>query len=657
MSFDRPEYLLALILVLVPAGMALSHYVRSTRASFPAVWFLFGRDRKPLARLRLRQALTTLVRAGLLAAVVLAFSEPHSELGGAGLSQVGSPRLLILLDVSASMGAVADGLTPLDEAVRQALSRVEALPDRGRAALVECPGPTPRRLLWLTRPSAKRQLENVVQGYGRCQPDRMLAELAPQLPSQTRVLYVGDLAGAPEEAANLARLPISPERIETVQVALPTRPDNLSLVELIPERTFLTAIIANQGTDAEGELALSCADRTEKFPFRVPAGTTVSVRVAPSQQIAAGLCSIYLPQDGIAADNVLWVEFQRRDRLNVVLVDGNPAVGTAHSPSFFLAAAMRSSGEPVVTFRISQPEFSFDTAKVADMLVLIDPQPMPSYLEQRLAEFVRGGGRLWLLAGSQTSRWNPDNQLLPGVSFRSCVAVAEHPFLLGWYDRADPALAFLQQAGESLAASWTSLRHVAPSLSARSTRVLARFTDQVPAFLKIPSGRGEILLWSMVPDADNGDFAYHPLFPLAVTAFLKEALPPSQAWRLPPSCVVGRTCRPLPPADTPRRFEAGDDPRTFLGASSAGEVLCSRPGPYVSVGKAGRELAFSCRIPDEELSAVPLPAAHVAAVSDAPSGDAPNPLRRRHGPLFLLVAMVLVLLESWLVGGRRFAAR
>ncbi len=658
MSFDRPEYLLALILAVVPAGMALSHYVRSTRASFPAVWFLFGRDRKPLARLRLRQALTTLVRAGLLAAIALAFSEPHSELGGPALAQDSSPRLLVLLDVSASMGTVADGMSPLEEAVRQALARVDALPDRGRAALVECPGAVPHRLLWLTRHSARRQLENVVQGYGRCRPDRMLAEIAPQLPARTRILWVSDLAGPPDETAGLFHLPIDPGRIETVQVSLPRKPNNVALVELLPERTGLTAILANHGTDVRGELALSCADRTEKVPFQLDAGRTSAVRIAPSDQMSPGFCSVYLPQDGLAADNALWVEFQRRDRLNVVIVDGTPAAGTAHSPSFFLAAAMKSSGEPVATFRISQPEFSFDTAKVADMLVLIDPQPMPSYLEQRLAEFVRGGGRLWLFAGTQTARWNPDNQLLPGANFRSCVAAAEHPFLLGWFDRTDPSLAFLQQAGESLIGSWTSLRHVAPSVAARSGSVLARFSDQVPALLKIPSGKGEILLWSIVPDSENGDFTYHPLFPLAVTAFLKEALPPSQAWRLPPSCVVGRECRPLPPADSSRRFEAGDDPRSFLNASSAGEVLCNRPGPYVAVGKAGRELAFSCRVPDEELSAAQSPVlARAVTAPEGESGDTPNPLRRRHGPLFLLVAMVLVLLESWLVGGRKFAAR
>jgi len=658
MSFDRPEYLLALILAVFPAAMALSHYVRSRRASFPAVWFLFGRDRKPLARLRLRQLLTTLVRVGLLSAIVLAFSEPHSGLGGPSVGLESAPRLLLLVDVSASM-ATSDGTaTMLEEAQRIAAERIGELPDKGRAAVIECPGPAPRRIPWLTRPTALRFLDNVSQGFGQCQPGRVLADLLPQLPPRTHVLWLTDLAAAPEEVAALSRLSLPSGRFETIRVSPEPPAANLALVELEPQRNGMTALVANFGGDASGELALTCTDRTETFRFEAPAGRISAVAMVPSDLMPAGICSVSLPPDALEVDNTLWVEFQRRDRLNVVLVDGSPAAGTALSPSFFLAAAMKSSGEPVATFRLSQPEFSFDTAKVADMLVLVDPQPMPSYLEQRLAEFVRGGGRLWLFAGSQTARWNPDNQLLPGALFRPCVAVTEHPFLVGWYDRAEPTLDFLRQAGDSLIGTWTSLRHVAPAVPSRSARVLARFGDQVPALLRIPSGKGEILLWSLVPEADNGDFAYHPLFPLAVTAFLKEALPPSQAWRLPPSCGIGKKCRPLPPSDSARRYEAGDAPEIFLNATAAGEIQCIRPGPYVSVGKAGRELAFSCRVPDTEFISAPVPAAApTVAAGDPSGGTARNPLHRRHGPLFLLVAMGLVLLESWLVGGRRFAAR
>lgn len=679
MTFEAPIYLLALVLAAVPAGLYLSRYLKSRREMFPAAVFLYSRDMTPLRRLRGRQIGVAFLRMAIAILLALAFAGPMTgdpKIGGAYGS---GERIVLVLDRSASMSAQGDSRagTLFGDAVQLALEIVEENP-AARFSVRVCPASGPARSTWLGADRARDELESLEHGFGRCRLHRNVRTTLAKLPAPAKLYVFSDLAESGPEGAALADLAREAAAVRLVPVGEPGAADrgNLSLSGVAVRGGSVTAVVENPGLLAgKVVVTVQCGDWSGEVEAELDPAQVSVVLPLPAEGSFSGTCHAFLPEDVLALDNSVAFDVRSGEKPQVLIVDGNPSGVHAGGPAYFISNAIRAAGDDYTVVRLAAPEFSYARLASAGVLVLVDPLPMPRYLEQAVRDFVTKGGRLWLLAGSNVATWKPENALLSGVQLRECVTVPEHPFRIEWIDKGAPSIAPLAALPMSQVGSWTSTRHTAasigesggrdvsasefaPVVSPQTQSVLARFSDGVPAFSLLRLGSGEVAIWALAPDDTNGNFAIHPLFPVQVAATVRGLLPPMRRVSAPPECVVGARCKVAQPGEKRKLFEAATPAGSRRAiAGQSGEVHCAAPGAYHTMEGATRHLAFNCVVPASERVLVRTEPADHASPAEASQSPPPLPRKTRYGASLLAAAMVLLFLDLWLVTRRVSAER
>ena len=134
MSFQRPELLWLLLLLAVPLVLYLLAMPRrqvATSALF--LWERFLRsERFGRASERFRRVLGFALCAAILASLIVAAAGPRL-----GRSPVRARRLVVLIDTSASMGAVIDGTANLERADAAAARLIESLDSATQVVVAE----------------------------------------------------------------------------------------------------------------------------------------------------------------------------------------------------------------------------------------------------------------------------------------------------------------------------------------------------------------------------------------------------------------------------------------------------------------------------------------------------------------------------------------
>ncbi len=653
MSFQRPEFLLALLLALLPAAFYLSRYVRSTRTVFPAAHYLFGGDKTPLSRLRGRQIMATVLRTAVICLAALAFAGPVLPEATTPIAASQGDETVLLFDTSTSMTvATSSGKSVWTTMASQAQSVIGSTEDNARIALVTCPRPQ-KELRWLSRDKALAALNNLQPSWSKCRPTPLLKALVPTLPVETRFHLFTDLALDDSEWNRLDSL-LKGARNVTVHAPTTAPETNRAVAGIWPEPGGVGLLVETDSKEAAAsDATISCPDYGASIPVPAigPAGITLSIPVPPD--LAPGICQVTLATDSLDHDNSAWFEAGSPDPTRILIVDGSPGHTVVASPGGFLTASLRAGEAFVHVMHLAQTEFSYDSLRLADLLVLVDPRPLPEYLEKGLIEFMARGGHVWLFAGNAMSEWKSDNLVLPGLQSRRCIALPEQPFHLIWTASDDSAVAAIKALPQASLRIWSHVRHTALTFLGRDVAVLARFDDGVPMVVRVPFARGELMLWSLIPAVDNGNFALHPAFPLTIQAALEEVAHPVAKVKVPPSCTVGRPC------DLPDLIDGSDNAEaegginsTRVPLSAQHELICPVPGPYFLPGPEGRELAFVCRTRPADTVVSPTRRLPIQEQGIILPGSHQHPPLIPVAQLLLLAALALVFVELWMVSGR-----
>lgn len=649
MTFERPEFLFALAFAAFPAALYLSRYIRSRKQVFPAAVFLFERDMAPLHRIRGRQIGITLVRMGLLAAIAFGFAGPSTlEETGDGGAQV-AQRVLFVVDVSPSMAAQSIEGSMLDQAVREIERRVAALPEGALAAVVSCPSQPGHRLKFLPAAEVGAALKELEAAPGSCQVSTLLKRLMPLLDGSAQVRVASDFLVPESERRALAEMAKQEPRLGFVGVT--GRKPNLTLRELRGEAQLYAQVQNMEEVAQEAVLTVTCGEDSTESVKTVPAGGAEWIPLEIPAGVLSGSCLVRLSDDGFAQDNQLAFVVEYRPTLGVLILEGSAMTGGALPASHFIEAAIRSSGASVTVTVVTAAEFSVDSLASVDLVVLIDPMPLDTHVESAFEQFFRRGGGVMFFAGSNLQSWPDRGPMFRELQVRPCQAVAERPFLVEWLDKQSPWLAPISSLSPELLHSWHSLNHVAMTFLDDTQRVGARFSDGAPAVISMERWAGRMVVFSFIPDANNGNIAWHPLFPVLVSSLIGEFRPDPSAIKTPPVCYQGVACGVGERGGMSRVYLGGPDKSLQVTANAQGSLSCSAPGPYIEGGRAGEPLAFVCipspgEIPGGE-SWSPQGADSVAAEKGG-FGEK----RKEHDSLFLLLAMMLLVGEIWLVAGR-----
>ncbi len=529
-GFLVPAFLAGLTALLVPIILHLRHRERDKPRRFPSLMFLRRIPIRTARRRRITDWVLLAIRAGVVAALVAAFTRPF--LGKAAVTGSGTPAraVVLLLDRSLSMGhsavwpaaidsarAILTALRPADR-VAVVLFDEEAevaapFGNDGAAALaaVRAARPVARGTRYAAGLRAARQLLSTDQAKGR----------------KGEVLVVTDLQRS--GLSGLAGLELPAEvSVRAVPVVPPTRANAAVIgadVQRVAEGDRTRLVVAAQvvardlGAPRTTRLSLTVNGRaagSREVQLPADGGATVGFDPVP---LPAGRvqATIALPPDALVADDSFHFVVPAEEGVRVVLV----APGDARADeTLFLERALAIGRAPRITVerRIGSGGLDARTLRGAGVVLLFD-SPIPS--NGALERWVRDGGGLIVAAGRrlEASRSGGAGGLLPGT-IRGAIermptgggsAGASGGGAFGEISLDHPVFTAFKEGGGAALGSARFFRYarVEPDSGAE---VLARFDDGAPAVLERAAGQGEVVLVTAPLDGLTGDFPLQPAY-------------------------------------------------------------------------------------------------------------------------------------------------
>ena len=388
MGFLNPLFLFAGAAVLVPLVLHLFHRHESRRVSFPALRYLLRTEREHARRIRLRQLLLLILRAGVIILLALAAARPFlRKLGDAHPPTA----LAIVLDNSMSVGRVVGDERLLDGLKRRALDALDAAGAEDRIWVMRAGEPwdvpTPGgpseardRVVATEISAAAGDLVDVVRRAAS------LVEQADLPAAEVQVLTDLQATAFPEAGPPLTSVPVLVFRPSAEPP--PNRYlENLVIGGGLPpvagRRTEVTAGVGGE-TD-EAPLRLVVDDRI-RGATRVPAGATAALPFGPFQE---GWTSGYVETDpdALASDDRRWFVQEIRPP---------PVVSLQGASPFFLEQALvvledggrlqRSATEPDIVLAVAgEGAAAARTGATVVVVPPVDAEELPA-LNRRLAE-------------------------------------------------------------------------------------------------------------------------------------------------------------------------------------------------------------------------------------------------------------------------------
>lgn len=454
-TFDFPVLVWwGLPLVAAPVIIHLINLLRHRQVRWAAMEFLLASQRKYRTRVLLKQILLLCLRVAAILAAVLALAQPRWQHALGQLLGGGRTSHVVMLDDSYSMGDLSDGEGAVD-ATRGETSAF----DRGRLVVErivgELAGAAGAHELTLGRFSAcdgdaetdrpsRFDLDRQVVSPPLVQ--RLRDELGRVVVSQTdagprgalvaaldavgngssgsRVLWlVSDFRAhhwkaADENADLLRRLAAAGVELRLVDCAVGDATANLTVERLevaggVPATGVVVpievAVRNDSGRPVRGVAVDLREDGAERPGLRIgdiPAGGVAVQRFDVRFPLAGShVIEARLPADVLPADNIRSLVLDVSDRVDVLVIDGDPRGGARTGDAFYLSAALApGSGAPTgLRPRIEPPRAlasleldDFDCVWVLDVAQLDVPEIAA------LEAYVRAGGGAVFFGGPRT---------------------------------------------------------------------------------------------------------------------------------------------------------------------------------------------------------------------------------------------------------------
>jgi hypothetical protein len=650
-----PAFLAGLAALLVPLVLHLRRRDRQKPRPFPSLMFL---TRLPVVtdrRRRITDWPLLLLRALLIALLVLAFARPYRRQstppvgGSAGLT-------VLLIDRSQSMSHrdVASVWLDSAEAVIDGLAegrRVAVVAFDTDASILLSPTPdhASAKAILRTAPAAAGGTRF---GAGLRAASQLLA--GEQIPGE--VVVVSDLQRIGASAAAAPALAVG-TTLRTVVVS-PANTGNRSVTELdvqaLPASTGRLAVVAARiiqsgNVVAEPVTVTLEVDGREADRREVVLPAAGGVRVSfDTVAIARGdaRVAVRLEPDALNADDIAYGIVPAISTTRVLLI---APPGTALPETRYLQRALEIGTEP--SFEITRST-TLDRRALdqGDVVILYDVMPTGAQATM-LKEWVDQGNGVIVLAGERITTDAVSVELVPARVRRSTETDA---LGLGEIVTSHPALEAFREVGAAGFASVRIRRHPQLELAGGGT-VLLRYDDGSPAVIAATEGLGRAMMVAIPINNQHGDFPLRPAFlPFirGITTWAAGGGPPALAvtsgepWRVP-----GNIGRPV------IRNAQGDITRPPSGAGSVTirasgihEVHDGQPG-----GTPAALIAVNAPASESELSSMP-PGELVLGIGDAAgpvvvaSGETPPVMEaRQRGWRWVLLAVLGLLIIEVLV--------
>jgi len=511
MGWLAPGFLLGALAIGVPVWLHLLKRSASRSRQFSSLMLFEPQQRSTTRRRRIDHWPLLLLRALVLLLIAAAFAEPYvrGHLPGA------APERLLVLAVDDSFSMRAG--TRMEDARRAALAVVAAKARDTRAQVVAL---------------GSRAEELTEQQQDAAVLATAIRRITPTDARGSLVL----LAGLARTLAAGTHMPIELHLFSDMQATgLPPDFDELRLppgvtlvlhpvgekampnwtVESVaapaqvwdPAKTRIIATVAGFGTPADTRIVTLFINgrATGQQSVRVPASGRASV-VFAGPDIPYGLvrASVRIDgADGLGPDDGYDFVIERSERVHGLFVHQ----GSDQATGLYFRSALESAADAAVVLdAVTTDQLRTRDLSAYAFVVLSDLAGLTPAVEARVADWVKGGGRLLISAGTAAAQ----QRRVPVFDAR---IVGAHD-----YTRDDVRFAAIAAVDDSYApagtlAGWQGIRiFYVTRVEAPQALAGLRLADQTPLLLEKPLGKGRVLLFTSGFDRLTTDLPLHPQF-------------------------------------------------------------------------------------------------------------------------------------------------
>ncbi len=546
-TFLSPLFLIGLLAAAIPLVVHLSRSRRQKKMRFSTTRFFTDQFLRSYRMSKLKEIWLLIARMALFALFALALAQPILMPKGGRAWLTGKRSLVIVLDNSASMGYVADGVSLFDRARAAAKELLDGLRPGDTASIVlaarrsgvsEVLFPEPSTALGDVR-RALDALKVSDLGTDLSAAVKRAEQVARSGSANSREVYVlSDLQDSGweirEEAADR---PTESEVLFFFVSIRPKSPQNLSItaVQYAAARPMagipfaIRPHVLNQGSDvraAEATLFVDGQKVGQQALDKLQPGRWATPMFHHTFTCGGWHTGYVEVQDeNFTADNRRWFAFEVMDAIKVLTVNGAPSQVAQLDELFFLRTALTVSpeGKGAIQMDVASPaELATRDFKDYPLLILANVESLPPAAVEKLEEFTDRGGSLLVFLGDKTSAAFYNQYLAAPTRLHGGLLPAklgkivgqpggEQPYaFVAGVDPENPALAaftdpkFASLSGVNFKALWDVEPHDA--------LVLMRANTGEALLLEKSFGKGRVLLFTSSCDRDWGNFPVRPAF-------------------------------------------------------------------------------------------------------------------------------------------------
>jgi hypothetical protein len=537
LTFLNPLFLFGLAAAILPI---LIHRLTQRKAiprKFSAVRLLLQSQRVTAKPQRVKHLLLLCLRVLAVLGIVFMMARPVLTRPGIAALRSGGARVIIL-DNSLSMGYVDENGRRYDRAKKAAKETLRGF--EGQVAIIPTvdiqTGQTAAKgVQWIEAEEALKELETIPLSFGRGDTSSSLGlayQRLKDLKTSKQVLILSDMARGDWEALDLSKLgTVSDADVTFLRIGGRGRDPNFCV-----KSVNLTEGEAVVGAPARLEVVVS--NLSEK------SGTTLiqlylsGIKVdQKSTDFKAGEDSkvyfelflekpgwidgeVRLSGDRLPSDDIFYFPLKVREKVKVLIVDGDPRTSLKASESYYLINALRPGGlesSPFLIRVITEAEVASVDLRPYDAIFLLNAaKPYPS----RLASFLELGRPVFIFLGDRVSPEEYNAFTLLSWRIGEMRDLGQKPERIAQIDPGHDALNSLSRGSESLkTASFRRYFKIEGS-----TRNLLTLGNKDPLLVEAEIGKSRLFLFTSSADLDWNDLPLKAAYLPLIQGLLKEAV-------------------------------------------------------------------------------------------------------------------------------------
>ncbi len=606
MNFLAPGFLWALPALAAPFLIHLINRRPPQKKIFSHIPWLSAVHRNTMPRKRLKDRLLLLARTLLVLFLVLFFARPVMNSGVFSSTDV-NESIVVLMDVSASMGVVESGRSGLDGAKERVLNAVRRLPPGTALGLVTFSDGVETELApTLERNRFTAALQNAPLTFRATDIRPALAlgydMLAHQSTKKRTLLIASDHAQHVWRHLLDAGKPV--EHFDPqVRVIL------FEAVPLVANKGFTSAELRfSEEGSLHGHADVRATENATDFPWKL----TLSGRVAAQGEKTPVDFTVSLPEggafdgalethaDAAPFDDAYYVAGRLPKGFRVLLVDGEGGMAPADAETYYLKSALESPRDPrIESLDVIRPESFSGVSLDSYRVIVLANVASVGAVEGDLLRWVQNGGGLFITAGTKWSK----PPTTPLSLFRTRSRVTNNGEHLSAPPK-DGAVAQAVSNSETFEWSQIAVSSYFQMESDGAQEILLALTNGDPILIQKSVGQGRVLCLTTSLDRAWTTFPTKPIFaPLMreLISTLADPLRRQTSFQL----HVGDAVR-LPVAKTIRSASI-TAPDGVVSAARVNEEgilewnAVTKPGVYrVKSQSSNEEFSFAVNIPDLE---------------------------------------------------------